>query len=141
MATSTDAKLELLRRVPLFSDLGKKELVEVGQLAEEIDVAAGRQLTRQGEYAREFFVIIDGAVRIDKDGTTLATLGPGDFFGEIALIDGGARTATATTDSPAKLLLVGHREFHSLMEMNSSVQTCVLRALARRVRNLDPVAD
>jgi CRP-like cAMP-binding protein len=141
MATNTDAKLELLGRVPLFSDLGKKDLLALGQLAEEIDVAAGRELMRQGEHGRDFFVIVDGAVRIDKDGTAIRTLGRGDFFGEIALIDGGTRTATATTESPSKLLLVGHREFHSLMAMNAAVQNCVLMALARRVRNLDPVAD
>lgn len=140
MATTPDAKLDLLGRVPLFSDLGKKELREVGQLAEEIDVPAGRPLMRQGEHGREFFVIVSGSVRIDKDGQTVATMGPGDFFGEIALVDGGTRTATATTETDSKLLLVGHREFHSLMELNRSVQNCVLMALARRVRHLDPVA-
>jgi CRP-like cAMP-binding protein len=141
MATNTDAKLDLLRRVPLFSDLDKKALLAVGQLADEIDVAAGRDLVKEGEHAREFFVIVEGSVRIEREGSTVATLGPGDFFGEIALVDGGTRTATATTEAPSKLLLVGHREFHSLMEMNPSVQSCVLMALARRVRNLDPIAE
>ena len=140
MATHTDQKLEILRRVPLLSDLGKREIEEVGKLADEVDVPAGHILMREGGSASEFFVILDGAVRIDRGGTTLRTLGPGDFLGEIALVDDRPRTATATTESPARLLVVGHREFHSLMDQYPSVRGCVLRALAGRVRELDPAA-
>ena len=67
---------------------------------------------REGTTGNEFFVIIDGSVRIERGGSTLASLGAGDFLGEIALVDDGPRTATATTESPARLLVVGHREFH-----------------------------
>ena len=137
MATHTDQKLELLKRVPLLEGLGRREIEEVGRLAEEIDLPAGHVLMRQGGSGTEFFVIIDGTVRIDRDGAPIKTLGPGDFLGEIALIDDGPRTATATTESPAKMLVVGHREFHSLMDQFPSIQVCVLQALAQRVRNLD----
>ncbi len=133
----TDQKLELLKRVPLLSGLGKRELQEVGRLAEEIDVKAGHVLMREGASGSEFFVIVDGSVRIERGASTLRILGPGDFLGEIALVDDGPRTATATTESAAKLLVVGHREFHSLMDQFPSIQTCVLQALAQRVRNLD----
>ena len=140
MATHIDQKLELLKRVPLLEGLGGREIEEVGRLAEEVDVDSGHVLMREGGTASEFFVIVDGSVRIERNGATLATLGAGDFLGEIALVDDGPRTATATTESPAKLLVVGHREFHSLMDQFPSIQTCVLQALARRVRNLDPAA-
>ncbi len=140
MATHTDHKLELLKHVPLLSGLGKRDIEEVGRLAEEIDLPAGHVLMRQGGSGSEFFVIVDGTVRIDRDGAPIKSLGPGDFLGEIALVDDGPRTATATTESPAKLLVLGHREFHSLMDQFPTIQTCVLQALARRVRNLDTEA-
>ena len=138
MATHTDHKLELLKRVPLLSGLGKRDIEEVGRLAEEIDLPAGHVLMREGASGNEFFVIVDGTVMIDRGGATIRSLGPGDFLGEIALVDDGPRTATATTESPAKLLVVGHREFHSLMNQFPAIQTCVLQALAQRVRHLEP---
>lgn len=137
MATHTDQKLELLKRVPLLSGLGKRDIEEVGRLAEEIDLPGGHVLMREGASGNEFFVIVDGTVRIERGGATIRSLGPGDFLGEIALVDDGPRTATATTESPAKLLVVGHREFHSLMDQFPTIQTCVLQALAQRVRHLD----
>ena len=140
MATHADQKLELLKGVPLLSGLGRREIEEIGRLAEEIDVPAGQVLMREGGSGNEFFVIVDGSVRIERGGATVRTLGSGDFLGEIALVDGGPRTATATTESPAKLLVVGHREFHSLMEQFPSIQVSVLQALASRVRSLDPHA-
>jgi len=133
-----DQKLELLRRVPLFARLDTKGLQEVGRLADEIDVRPGTELCREGRSGGEFFVIIDGSVAIERQGARVNTLGPGDFLGEIALVDGGPRTATATAESPARLLVVGHREFHTLLEDFPSVRLAVLEALAERVRRLDP---
>ena len=138
MATHTDQKLELLKNVPLFTGLGRRDIEELGRLAEEVDVPAGHVLMREGGSGNEFFVIVDGDVRIERGGATIRSLGPGDFLGEIALIDDLPRTATATTESPAKLLVVGHREFHSLMDQFPTIQTCVLQALAQRVRHLEP---
>jgi len=100
MATHTDQKLELLKQTPLLAELGRRELEEVGRLVDEIDVAAGKVLMRQGETGREFFVLVDGSVGIDRDGTRVRALGPGDFFGEIALLSEGPRTATATAENP-----------------------------------------
>ncbi|HEY3165266.1 MAG TPA: cyclic nucleotide-binding domain-containing protein [Candidatus Limnocylindrales bacterium] len=135
---STDQKLELLKRVPLLEGLGRKEIEEVGRLVEEIDVPAGQALMREGETGREFYVLVDGTVAIDRGGARIRTLEAGDFFGEIALLAEGPRTATATTESPATVLVLGHREFHSLMDQFPAIRTCVLEAVARRIRVLDP---
>lgn len=135
-----DQKLELLRRVPLFARVNQKGLEEIGRLADEIDVNAGTELCHEGRSGDEFFVIVDGTVRIERGGSKVNTLGPGDFLGEIALVDGGPRTATAVTESSARLLVVGHREFHTLLEDFPGVRLAVLEALAERVRRLDPVA-
>ena len=82
MATHTDQKIELLKKVPLLSELGGRELEEVGRLADEVDLPANHVLMRQGSSGSEFYVIVDGKVRIERDGKAIATLGPGDFLGE-----------------------------------------------------------
>ena len=133
-----DEKLELLKRVPLLHGLGRREIEEVGRLAEEVDVPAGKVLMREGETGREFYVVVDGSVAIDRGGERLRTMENGDFFGEIALLAEGPRTATATTEGPAKLLVLGHREFHSLMDRFPAIRTCVLEALAKRIMNHEP---
>ena len=140
MATHTDAKLELLRRTPLLSDLGRKEIEEVGRLVDEIDVPGGKVLMREGDTGREFFVLVNGTVGIERGGKRVRTLEPGAFFGEIALLSEAPRSATATSEGPATLLVLGHREFHSLMDQYPSIRTCVLEALAKRILALDPEA-
>jgi CRP-like cAMP-binding protein len=135
-----DGKVELLRNVPLFSELNKRDLGELSALVDEVRVPAGRVLCEQGRGGEEFFVIVEGSVRVERDGRELAVLGPGQFLGEISLIDEGPRTATATTTTEGRVLVVGHREFHSLMDRYPSIETCVLRSLAKRIRQLDPDA-
>jgi CRP-like cAMP-binding protein len=103
-----------------------------------VDLPDGRELTHEGRTANEFFIIVNGTVRIDRGGATIRRLRDGDFLGEIALVDGGPRTATTTTEGPGRYLVVGHREFHSLLEGFPSIQLAVLQAMAQRVRNLDP---
>lgn len=140
MATHTDQKLDLLKRVPLLAGLGRREIEEVGRLAEEIDLPAGKVLMREGDTGREFYVLVDGGVAIERGGKLLRSMAPGDFFGEIALLAEGPRTATATTTAPSKLLVLAHREFHSLMDRFPAIRTCVLEALAKRIRQLEPDA-
>ncbi|MFL5727188.1 MAG: Crp/Fnr family transcriptional regulator [Chloroflexota bacterium] len=132
-----DQKLELLKQVPLFKELSRHDIEQVGQLTEEIDVPVGQVLTREGAPGSEFFVILEGSVRIDVHGQEVRTMGAGDFLGEIALVDDGPRTATATTTTPAKLLVLGRREFRSLMDSYPSIEHSVLHCLVDRLRNVD----
>jgi len=135
-----DEKLDLLHRIPLFSALDKRQVERIGMLAEEVDVPAGKVLMQQGEEGGDLMVVVRGRVAIERDGSRLNTMGPGDFFGEIALVVGGPRTATATTEEPCTLLIVNHREFHSMVEEFPEISVQLLNALAHRVRNLEPDA-
>jgi CRP/FNR family cyclic AMP-dependent transcriptional regulator len=137
-AVARDEKLDLLRRIPLFSGFDKRRLERLGMLADEVDVPAGKPLMRQGEIGSDMMVIVSGRVLVERDGQRLNTLGAGDFFGEIALLAGGPRSATVTTEEPCRLLVLTHREFHSLMDEFPEVAGQVLTALADRVRRLEP---
>ena len=136
-----DAKLELLSKVPLFAGLDRASLEHVARLADEIDLPADKMLLHEGELPYEFFLIVEGQVRIERDGQQLNVLGPGDFFGEIALLDGGRRTATVTTQTPVRLLVLGTREFHSLMAEYPEIRVSVLGQLADRVRRLEKIDE
>lgn len=133
-----DQKLELLKRTPLLAGMNEHDLEEVGRLADEVDVPAGKVLTKEGDPGREFFMIVDGAVRIERGGQLIRTIGPGDFFGDIALVVERPRMATATADADTQLLVVGHREFHSLMDRFPSIRICVLESIAHRLADLEP---
>lgn len=133
-----DEKLDLLGRIPLFSGFDHRRMQRLGMLADEVDVPTGKLLMKQGENGSEMMVIVSGSVAVERDGERLNTLGAGDFFGEIALIDGGPRTATVTAEEPTRLLVITHREFHSLMEEFPEVAAQVLNALAHRIRRLEP---
>lgn len=137
---SKDAKLELLRRVPLFAGTRGPTLQLIGRLADEVDVADGHVLMREGEFGHDFILIVEGRVRIERGGQEINALGPGEFLGEIALIDHGRRTATAVTDGPTKLLVITHQGFNSLLVDSPDIQLEVMKALAARVRHLEPNA-
>jgi CRP/FNR family transcriptional regulator, cyclic AMP receptor protein len=136
-----DAKLELLAKVPLFQGLDRTSLGHVSRLADEIDLPADKLLLLEGELPYEFFVVVDGQVRIERDGQQVNVLGPGDFLGEIALLDGGRRTATAVTETPVRLLVLGSREFHSLLAEYPEIRASVLNQLAERVRRLEKIEE
>jgi CRP/FNR family transcriptional regulator len=133
-----DSKQELLRRVPLFSRLNGAGLEELARLSDEVDLPAGRTFIREGDFGHEFFLVLDGKVRIERGGDRVNVLGPGDFLGEIALLDGGQRSATAIADTPVRLLVLGHREFNTLMADFPEIRIAVLEALAQRVRRHEP---
>lgn len=133
-----DEKLTLLSKVPLLAGLDRKDLEQVGRLADEVNLPAGRVAAREGTAGEEFFVIIDGVVRIDQQGAHLRDLGPGDFFGELAMLGKVPRTATATCATPCRLLVVGHREFNTLLSTYPSIQGAVLHAVAQRIARLEP---
>jgi CRP/FNR family cyclic AMP-dependent transcriptional regulator len=128
-----NAKLELLKQVPLFSLCSKKELEEVAQLADELDLPEGRNLATEGATGKEFVVIIEGAADVSRKGRKINTLGSGDFLGEIALIAGVPRTATVTTTQPSRVLVVTAQAFKQLLRDSPSIQLKVLEALAHRL--------
>lgn len=133
-----DQKLEMLATVPLLAGLDRRDLEAVGALCDELDLPAGKVIAAQGAHGDAFYVIVDGTVAIDRDGTRLRELGPGDFFGELAMLAPITRTATATTTSAGRLLVIGHREFHDLLGRFPSIQTSVLKALAARLVATEP---
>jgi CRP/FNR family cyclic AMP-dependent transcriptional regulator len=135
-----DQKIELLRSVPLFASQGERGIDEISRLVRVVDLPAGRRITTEGEPGREFYVIASGSVRVERRGQYLRTLHAGDFLGEIALIDGGPRTATATTETDAQLLVIAQSDFGVLLERFPEIQSTVLQALAERIRRLDPAA-
>lgn len=135
-----DEKLDLLHTIPLFARFDRKHLERLGMLTEEVDVPAGKVLIRQGELGDDLMIIVSGAVSVERDGTEVNRLGVGEFFGEIAVIDRGPRTATVTSETPCRLLVVNHRDFHALMEEFPEVAAQVLATLAHRLRRLDPNA-
>jgi CRP/FNR family cyclic AMP-dependent transcriptional regulator len=135
---SGDRKLQLLAMVPMFANCRGRSLEAIGKLVDEVDTHDGQVLLRQGALAHEFFLVLEGHVRIERDGRVLARLGPGDFMGEIALIDHGPRSASATAEGEGRVGVLGPREFNSLLDQHPEVRTAVLLALARRVRILEP---
>jgi CRP/FNR family transcriptional regulator, cyclic AMP receptor protein len=135
-----DEKLELLHSIPLFRRFDRKHLKRLGMLAEEVDVPAGKVLIRQGELGDDLMILVKGLVDVERDGRKINKLGPGEFFGEIALIEQGPRTATVTTETPCRLLVLNHRSFHAVMEEFPEVAAQVLLTLAHRLRSLEPGA-
>jgi CRP/FNR family transcriptional regulator, cyclic AMP receptor protein len=133
-------KVELLRRVPLFANLEPPELSALARIAKLVDVAAGTVLTHEGRHEGYFFVVVTGSVRIDRAGVTVNTLGDGDFLGEIALLDGGARTATATAVSDCRLLQVTNEQFDELLATTPSVRAAIMTEVGRRLRRIDEEA-
>jgi CRP/FNR family transcriptional regulator, cyclic AMP receptor protein len=132
-----DAKLDLLRTVSLFADLGRKDLEEVGRLADTVDVPADKVLMREGQSGAEMFVIASGSVVVERNGREVARLGQGDVVGEGALLSEGPRTATVTTAEPSTLFVLGHREFHTLLADSAEVRRCVFDEVARRLRTAE----
>jgi CRP/FNR family transcriptional regulator, cyclic AMP receptor protein len=126
-------KVERIRSVPLFAKLSKRSLNEIAALADEIAVPEGTDLTREGERGREFFVLLDGSADVRKRGRRINTLGKGDFLGEIALVTKVPRTATVTTTSPTRALVITDRDFAALVERVPEISSGVIRAVGRRL--------
>ena len=133
MRLGKDAKIELIRKVPLFSRCSKRQLQEVSKLADEIDLKPGKELTRQGATAREFFVLLDGGADVRRNGRKIRTLGKGDFLGEIALVSKAPRTATVTLTKPTRALVITAQSFDRLLRTSPEIQRDILEALAERL--------
>jgi CRP/FNR family cyclic AMP-dependent transcriptional regulator len=133
MLFSSDTKVELLRKAPLFSDLSKAELEHLAKSTEDLEVGAGRVLCREGEPASEFFVIIEGEAEATRDGKQLSTMRDGEFFGEIALLEDIPRTATVVAKTELRFFVLTRQSFWSMVDAMPDVERKILRALARRV--------
>ena len=121
-----------LRAVPLFSACTDKELALIAQATTRLSFAAGHVLAREGERGHEFLVIVDGKARVTIGAQEIATLGAGDFFGEISLLDGGDRTATVTAETDLVAEVIGQREFGAVLEQSPRLAHNLLTGLARR---------
>jgi CRP-like cAMP-binding protein len=137
---STSTYLDHLGSVPLFSGLSKKELREVARAADEIDVEEGRELVTEGRTGHEFFLIVGGQAAVRRKGRKVATLGPGQYFGELALLDRGPRSATVVAATDMRLLVLGQREFAGLLEVLPGVAAKLLSTMAKRLRDADSKA-
>ena len=133
MALRRDAKVELLKKVPLFADCSKSELRELAKSADELDLREGTVLTREGRPGREFFVLIDGTVQVTQKGKKVAELKGGDWLGEIALLTDKPRTATVTASSPVDVLVITDRRFRNVVESMPSIAIKVLGRVSERL--------
>lgn len=130
---SQDTKVQALKRAPLFEGLSRKDLTTLARVSEDLEVEPGTVLCREGEIGQEFFVIVDGKVKVTRKGRRIATRGTGDFVGEIALLEEIPRTATVTADTAVRLFVLTRKDFRHLLDENPGVERKVLRALARRL--------
>ena len=121
-----------LKDVPFFSSMSEQDLAAVAEQADEISVAAGTVLAREGDLGDEFFVIESGTADVTSGGAPVAKLGAGDFFGEIALIREERRTATVTATSPMVLIVMPGSSFRSLDSLSPEIREAVSKALAER---------
>src|SRR5436190_8416452 len=130
---ANDTKAQALGRSPLFEGLTRRELTSLARVTEDLELPAGKVLCREGRWGQEFFVLVDGEVEVSRDGQTVRTLGPGDYIGEIALVEKVRRTATVTARTPVRVFVLTSQAFFGLLDANPVVERKVLRTLARRV--------
>jgi CRP/FNR family transcriptional regulator, cyclic AMP receptor protein len=139
MRLGKDAKVELLKKVPLFSRLDKKALQDVAYIADELDLPAGKEMATEGDRGREFFVLLDGEAEVKKGETRINTMKEGDFFGEIALVTKMPRTASVIATTDVRVLVITERAFDALLKKSPEVGRSVAEALAERVAPELPV--
>ena len=139
MRLGKDAKVELLKKVPLFSKLSKKGLQDVAHIADQLDLPAGKEMAKEGDRGREFFVLLKGEADVLKDGRHINTMKEGDFFGEIALVTKMPRTASVTATTDARVLVITERDFGALLKRSPEVGRGVAEALAERIAPELPV--
>ena len=133
MPLRRDAKVELLKKVPLFADCSKTELRALAKTADELDLREGTVMTREGRPGREFFVLVDGSALVTKKGKKVADLAGGDWFGEIALLTDTPRTATVTATSAVDVLVITDRRFKTVVETMPSIALKILSTIGERL--------
>ena len=132
-----DEFLEYFRRVPMFSTCSKKDLKTIASNAERLHVPAGRILAEQGQTGREAFIIVDGKARVYRNGRKVAMLRPGQFFGELSLLDRAPRNATVIADTDMELLVLGQREFAKIVDAAPAFARALLTGIARRINDAE----
>ena len=130
-----NAKIELLKRVPLFERCSQRELARIADLADELSLPSARTLTAQGAGGFEFIILVEGQADVVRGVRKVNELGPGDFVGEIALVTGEPRTATVKTQGPSRILVLTASSFRALMRDVPSIKDKVLEAVTRRLPN------
>jgi len=131
---STD---ELLARVPLFEGLSKKQLSRVPSLMTSLELPSGKVLARQGEAGHEFVILLEGEVEVVRDDKVIAVRGPGDYIGEIALLDNRPRTATVTAKTNVVVEVLNRVEFASLLANTPEISSQIMATMAQRLAELD----
>jgi CRP/FNR family cyclic AMP-dependent transcriptional regulator len=130
-------KVDLLKKVPLFSNLSKRHLNEIGKHADQVLIKAGNVLAQQGRTGREFVFIVDGKAQVKKDGKVIRQISAGDFFGEISMIDGESRTATVIAETDGTLLLVNSRSFAYLLDTIPGLPKKIMVSLCKYLRRAE----
>lgn len=134
---ATDPKLEHLAQVKMFSSLNKKELGLVAKASDVVKVTEGTEIVKEGQIGHEFYLILDGSATVRRAGRKIASLSAGDYFGEMALLDRGPRSATVVANGHCELLVIGQREFMSVLDQVPVVAHKLLVNMATRLREAD----
>jgi len=134
---AADRKLEHLAQVGMFSSLNKKELAMVARASDVVSVAPDTQIVREGDFGHEFYLLLQGTATVRRAGRKVAQLGEGDYFGELALLDRGPRSATVVADGECELLVIGQREFVGVIDQVPAVARKLLSSMAARLREAD----
>ena len=134
MTLTRDRRAELLAGCPLFTGLTPDDLTALADTATEVDFPADRIVARQGDIGTGMFIIVDGRVRVVRDGETIARLGPGEFFGELSVIDRRPRNAQVLTEAPTRCLALASWDFERTMLEHPSLALAIMRGLAARLR-------
>ena len=129
-----DPKLEALSRVPLFARCTRRELEFIGREGDEVNVKAGKTLLKQGRPGDTFYIQLEGKSEVEVDGRKRRVLGPGDFFGEISMVDRGVGTATVRTVSDGRLFVMSHAQFRDAVKANDAIMVKVLLVMGERLR-------
>ncbi|MGQ0669836.1 MAG: cyclic nucleotide-binding domain-containing protein [Actinomycetota bacterium] len=128
----------VLAHVPLFAGLSQRALRRVSDLAEEVRYMEGAPVVREGDDGDSFYVILEGQAKVVRGtGRVLTRLVPGDFFGEVSLLDGGERTATVVSETPLTMLMLGRKPFAKMLEQQPDVAVKMLEELAARLRRME----
>jgi CRP-like cAMP-binding protein len=135
-----DPKIEHLANVKMFSSLNKKELRLVGRVADVVRVEDGATIVTEGTTGHEFYLIMEGQAAVRRRGRKVAELGPGQYFGELALLDRGPRSATVVAEGEVELAVIGQREFFALLDDVPTVAHKLMVSMAARLREADSKA-